>query len=135
MRANEEGFACAQINVRLGKLRASCAHGFDFPALKRKARFVALLNEVVEARLAVLGNQAGGGRGLSHERKVRMQSAMEQHDVASRQRIAQSHGARAPAKVNEATHAMSVPRTAAPLIAPCAYMALADFPCQRKLQI
>ena len=41
----------------------SCAppgtHRFDLPALQHEARLVALFDEIIEARLAVLGNQAG----------------------------------------------------------------------------
>src|SRR5580700_10156299 len=67
MRADEKSFTRAQLDVRLGELGTSGAHGFDLPALKRKSCFIALLDEVVEARLTVVGNQAGRGRGLCHE--------------------------------------------------------------------
>ena len=37
------------------------AHGLDLPALQREARLEALLDEIVEARLAVLGDEAVAG--------------------------------------------------------------------------
>ena len=64
--AEQEGLAVAQVHVGLGELGAAGAHGLHFPALQRDARLVALLDEIVVARLAVLGDQAGRGGGFGH---------------------------------------------------------------------
>ena len=51
----------------------SCARpariDFDFPALQHHARLEAVLDEIVEARLAVLGDQAFGLCGFGHEER------------------------------------------------------------------
>src|SRR5437016_851982 len=66
MRADEEGLSATQIDVGFLELRTAGAHGLDLPALERHARLVALLDEVVEARLAVLGDQPRRLRLFGH---------------------------------------------------------------------
>ena len=62
--AEQEGLPVAQVHVGLGELRAPGAHGLHLPALQGDARLVALLDEVLVARLAVLGDEAGGAAAL-----------------------------------------------------------------------
>src|SRR3984893_12397695 len=58
MRADEERLAAAQVDISFLQLRAPRAHGLDLPALQRQPRLVALLDEILEARLAVFGDQS-----------------------------------------------------------------------------
>ena len=68
MRAEQERLAVFHVNVGFLELRPARAHGFDLPAMQHEAGLVALLDEIVEARLAVLGNEAGSfGCGLAME--------------------------------------------------------------------
>jgi hypothetical protein len=60
---------------------------------------------------------------------------MKRQDVATRQRIAQSHGARAPAKVSETTHAIPGTRCCAAIFRTAPSGALSVFERKRKLQI
>ncbi len=64
MRAGEKHFLVPHEHVGLGELRPARAHRLHFPALQHQARLEALLDEVLEARLAVLGDQAFGFVGV-----------------------------------------------------------------------
>ncbi len=67
MGAEQERLARPHEDVRLLELRAAGAHGLHFPALQDEARLVTLLDEVIEASLAILGNYAGSlFLGLGH---------------------------------------------------------------------
>ena len=68
MRAEEKSLPGAQVHVGFRQLRASGTHRLDFPALQHQACLVALFDEIFEARLAVLGDNAGCGVGLCHGR-------------------------------------------------------------------
>src|ERR1700722_5414074 len=53
MRAVEKRLAVLQVHIGLGNLRLARAHALDLPAEKGNAGLVVLLDEVIEARLAV----------------------------------------------------------------------------------
>ncbi len=67
MGSEKERLPPADEYVGFLELRAPRPHGFDLPTLQGDTRLVALLDEILESRFAVLGNQAGGGGlGLGH---------------------------------------------------------------------
>src|ERR1700722_1100901 len=59
VRAKQERLAAFDVDVRLFQLRPAGAHRFNLPALQHETRFVTLLDEIFEARLAVLGDDTG----------------------------------------------------------------------------
>ena len=66
VRANQEGFGIAQVDVSLGQLRSTGAHRFDFPALEDEAGFEPLFDEIVKSRPAVFRNQPLWCVGFRH---------------------------------------------------------------------
>src|SRR6185295_12851528 len=70
VRVNEEHLFVAHVHISLGELRASGAHGFHFPALQGETGLEAVFDEVIEARLAVLGDQAFGCVSFGHKRSI-----------------------------------------------------------------
>src|SRR6202047_2251339 len=78
MRADEERLAAAQVDISFLQLRAPRAHGLDLPALQRQPRLVALLDEILEARLAVFGDQSRRLCVFGHEQGVMGQCRMRE---------------------------------------------------------
>ncbi len=52
--ADQEQLAAAHRDIAVGELGAAAADRLDFPAVERQARLVALFDEIIVKRLAVL---------------------------------------------------------------------------------
>jgi len=61
VRTHHEHLAAAQVDMGFGDLGFAGAQRFDLPALERESGLVTLLDEVIEARPAVLGDDARPG--------------------------------------------------------------------------